>query len=438
MIMLAIFVILTPIALTPWIHGTDGVGYYVYIRSAVINHNLDFADEYAHYSKIFPYIWYTKDSTTGAIINQYLVGTSLAWAPFFILGHAFAILLGYPRDGYSAPYVTAVSFGSSLYGFLGILLAYKFSKRYFPTNDSFLSAIGVWLASSLPYYMWLDPSMSHAVSSFLVSLFLYVTCVRDSRHGIMRHLLTGFSLGLLVITRPEGFVFVVIPCFLYFREVKERVWSHRIEFFSRNNFVFISSLLLSILPQFVVWEYLRGTFFPAPVNVIWTADTWLFLPRVFVSPLHGLFYWTPVTLFAILGAFLLTRTEHIERKMLGIGILVSVLIQAILINGWYWWYAPYSYGQRFFLNATAPFVGGLACFLTRVRVKLRHSWPQYALVIFLITWNFGLMIQFGIGMIGPNDPVSLLTVVYNDFRILPRIWEILITFLRTRMGHAQW
>jgi hypothetical protein len=443
MILLVFFLVFTPLLLTPWIHGTDGVGYFVYLRSSIIDHDLNFTDEYAHYSRIFPYIWYAHDQATGLIINQYLVGTAVLWAPFFLFGHIVAVLLGYPADGYSAPYLIATCFGSSVYGFLAIVLAYRFSKRFFSPQASLLSALGIWFASSLPYYMWLDPSMSHSVSAFLVSAFLYTTCVWSPRRSYLKWAFAGFLLGLLGITRPADLGFVVIPILFNFSKCKDWLHEevHRYTTSFRNLIAFAAFLFLALLPQLMAWRVLYGTFVPSTVELTslsgtWTPATLTLLPRVFLSPLHGLFYWTPITALGVLGAALMIRDAKL--RMLGVGIITAILIQAVLVNGWSAWYAPASFGQRFFLNCTAPLVLGLASFDKEVQAKIKSGLLNYAVVLFLILWNLGLLIQYGTGIISPDEPESLITVAYNDlFVVLPQLLVILTKFFTTRMGHAQ-
>jgi hypothetical protein len=379
------------------------------------------------------------------IINQYFVGTSVAWAPFFLLGHVIALLSGFPIDGYSGPYVVATCLGSSIYAFLALILAYRFSRRFLPPQDSILATVGIWLASSLPYYMWLDPSMSHSVSAFLVSAFLYVTCIWDPRRSYLKWASAGLLLGLLGITRPADLGFVVIPIFFNSPKafLRERNSKQSYSIPSGAQLAFAACLFLALLPQLMTWKALRGTFLPSPVAIVslstsgsWTLETLPLLPRVFLSPLHGLFYWTPITALAVLGAVFMLRDT--SNRRLGAGIIIAILIQAVVVNGLSAWYAPASFGQRFFLNATAPLVLGFANFNKQVRAKIKSSWPSYTLISFLILWNLGLLIQYGAGIIGPDDPVSLTTMAYNDlFILLPQLLVILTKFLTTRMGHAQ-
>ena len=118
-----IFVVASPLLFKPWIHGFDAVGYYSWLRSAVIDGNLEVSDEFAH----FGYGGERGQTVTGYTYNEYAVGSAVMWSPFFLIAHAFSLIakaLGAPVavDGYGPQYVWAISMGSALYGLLAVLL----------------------------------------------------------------------------------------------------------------------------------------------------------------------------------------------------------------------------------------------------------------------------------------------------------------------------
>jgi hypothetical protein len=59
--------------------GSDGAYYYVYVRSIVIDHDLNFANEYAYYR--LPAIA-NSPTPTGLAPNKYAIGPALLWIPF--------------------------------------------------------------------------------------------------------------------------------------------------------------------------------------------------------------------------------------------------------------------------------------------------------------------------------------------------------------------
>ncbi len=203
-----IFLLTLPM-LNPWIRG-DGVGYYAYLRSLLIDHNLNFEKDYlaANPSFIMHRIdanghllpeMYTK---TGRVENHFTVGPAILWAPVLVPVHLAVIGLDnlgahIAPDGYSRPYVLAMAVATACYGFLSLLLAFRIARKYCGQRWAFLATIGIWLASSLPVYMYFNPSWSHAFSAFSVSLFLWYWDRTKFGRTLKRWAVLGLLAGLM-------------------------------------------------------------------------------------------------------------------------------------------------------------------------------------------------------------------------------------------------
>ena len=102
-------------------------------------------------------------------------------------------------DGFSAPYRFAMALGTAVYGFLGLLLAMRLAAKYVGERWAFLATVAIWWASSLPVYMYFNPSWSHAHSAFVVALFLWfwheTRDARSTMQWIATKPSTGFSMG---------------------------------------------------------------------------------------------------------------------------------------------------------------------------------------------------------------------------------------------------
>jgi hypothetical protein len=199
---------------------SDGIGYYAPLRSIVFDGNLDVSNEYHHFASStskfsgevrwpFPIPQYSK----------YTIGMALVLSPFFFIGHLVALLLevlGVPiaTNGLSWPYEFFYSIGSLILGLGGMYLSYRAAQLKFGSFPAIVAVVGVWFGSSLFYYLAIVPSMSHAVSQFLVSAFLYLTLIRDWTQEKRTGLLMGFLLGLAALVRPQNVLFVVVPLFL--------------------------------------------------------------------------------------------------------------------------------------------------------------------------------------------------------------------------------
>ena len=196
--------------LNPWVRG-DGVGYYAYLRSALIDHDLNFENDYLAGNQSFVMSrvdaqghllpeMYTK---TGHVENHFTVGPAILWAPVLVTVHLAVIVLEsclvrhIAADGYSRPYVLAMALTTACYGFLSLLLAFRIARKYFDQRWAFLATIGIWLASSLPVYMYFNPSWSHAFSAFSVALFLWYWDRTKLQRTLGQWAILGLIAGLM-------------------------------------------------------------------------------------------------------------------------------------------------------------------------------------------------------------------------------------------------
>ncbi len=59
-----------------------------------------------------------------------------------------------------------MALGTTLYGFLGLYLAFRFACLYTQERWALLATLGIWFASSLPVYMYFNSfPMGHAFDS---------------------------------------------------------------------------------------------------------------------------------------------------------------------------------------------------------------------------------------------------------------------------------
>src|ERR1700691_6098380 len=167
--LLAIIFLLTLPLSNPWVRG-DGVGYYAFARSLLIEHRLDFTKDWLDANPTFRMnrtdnagnILATEYTSTGHLNNHFSVGPAILWSPFLIAAHlgvlAWNHLGGHViADGYSAPYRWAMALGTATYGFLALLIAFVLARKYVGERWAFVGTLVIWLASSLPVYMYFNP-----------------------------------------------------------------------------------------------------------------------------------------------------------------------------------------------------------------------------------------------------------------------------------------
>src|SRR6266567_7756766 len=139
--LLLLFLLSLPLV-NPWVRG-DGVGYYAYLRSLLVEHKLDFQNDWRAGNSSFTMSRVHADGTidpiqytrTGHLDNHFAVGPSILWAPFVAPVHLAMVSLarfGVPvkPNGYSRPYLVVMAFATALYGFLGLYLSFRLACLY--------------------------------------------------------------------------------------------------------------------------------------------------------------------------------------------------------------------------------------------------------------------------------------------------------------------
>jgi hypothetical protein len=168
-ILILLFVLTLPL-INPWVRG-DGVGYYAFARSLLIEHRLDFTQDWLRANASFRMgrvdaegrIRPEERTATGKLDNHFSIGPAILWAPLLVVAHGSVLLYDraggkIPSDGYSAPYRTAMAAETALYGFLALLIGFRMARALVPEHWAFLATLGIWLGTSLPVYMTLNPS----------------------------------------------------------------------------------------------------------------------------------------------------------------------------------------------------------------------------------------------------------------------------------------
>ena len=450
LILIGIFIFSLPL-LQPWVRG-DGINYYAYIHSLVIDGDLHFDNEFKDALDLNqlrpPILSGIRDykptehlrvpeailplTKTGYLRNRMSVGTSLLWSPFFLLAHFLVIFLNklglrIIANGYTLPYVLSIAFGSCLYGFIGLLLSYKICRRYFSPATSLIATIALWWASPLPAYMYGHPLLSHASSAFAISLLLFVYLKIRDRESSALWLAFGVIGGLAAIVRIQDSIFLLIPgselLHQCYTAIKYRKSAYLLKVIKKN-ILFLIGFLLGILPQLIVGKILYGAytldFYHQMQNEI--AWKWSLPPvlGIFFSSCHGLFSWTPILLFAVIGLYFFYKKD----RMLTIISTIIFLLQVCIVSGGYskitgiyiWQHS--SFGGRMFLSFIPIFILGLAGLIENLKTKISLKWLIVLVGIFIL-WNLGFILQFGIGLLPREGYISWKQMAYNQFITLP-------------------
>jgi len=377
----------------PMLQGWDDSFYYFWLPSVVIDHDVDFANQLAHSGTIDPA---TRDlaltlprTQTGLLESKYPPGWALGSLPFFLLGHAFA-----PEDatGFEPIYLCAVWLGQLLYAAVGLWLAVQILSRYFSAPIAWLAALGGWLTSPLVYYQTARLSMSHSqVFTLAMAVFWISFRIRDGDTRPRLWLMLGLFSTLMVVTRNVVLVYLLLPAI---------VVGHRVRSLPPVLWL-IAGAAGPALVQVFAWKLLYGSWIAYSYGGERFDFSQLHLWQVLFSPLHGWFYWHPLTLVA-LGAFVPWACARGE----GRAWLISLAIIVVLSAAWPTWWLGSSFGYRGFEVATFFVMVGLAVLL-KVTFKHRLARPLLSMVMTIaIVWNLALFALFLTQNIPREAPVT--------------------------------
>ncbi|MEX0990761.1 MAG: hypothetical protein WD004_00620 [Actinomycetota bacterium] len=429
---LAIIFVLTIPAITPFLRG-DGVGYYAWLASPIVDGDLRFANEYREGDFVFESnVWVDGQvkpdwqGPDGHIKNQWSVGAAVLWLPFFLLSLAVAQVTRAPGStGYTIASKWLTALGTAVYTFVGLLLAFQIARRNTGRIPALLGTIGVWFASSLPIYQYFlafhPPAMAGAIGAALLTVWN-----RDDGWTLGRWLAMGVIAGLLVITHPVGIAWFALPG-ISLLGLDRGVLRDRM----RAGAVFAGGVVLGALPQLIGKTIVHGSPFDSGY-----VSEWRFLQpdirRVLIGAEHGLISWTPIAGLAIAGLVIMFRrgNRRLAAGLLAVFVAMLYFIASIASS------EVSSYGNRFFVLFTPGFVIGASVLAATAWEARRRAWRSVIVggLAILIVWNALFMFQWAWGLVPKRGPVDWAVMVRQQFTTAPREMGHAFTLLLTDRG----
>jgi hypothetical protein len=329
----------------------DGIFYFSWLRSIVIDHNVNFANEYAHFHAV------QQLTKAGILGNIYPVGPAIFWFPGYYITHT---VLG--GDGFGFLYQLVLGLTSVSFAWLGILLLYRYLSNRYSQVASLLSVVSIAFATNLFFYGSLDTVNSHAIGFFI--MMVYLTLLTNTKKN---YLVIGLALGALTLIRTQDAVFAI----LLVTVINKQLWK---TFFG---------IFIGFSPQLIAWQLLYHKFWSSPYLDRGYGFNFLH-PQIFntlFSPNHGLFLWTPILLLASYGVLKYKGASVFKYAM-----LTAISAQIFVISSWTTWWQGASFSGRMFVTAIPLFALGLGCVYERL-VQRGNTWVNITKTI-VIPFSF--------------------------------------------------
>ncbi|MBC8163609.1 MAG: glycosyltransferase family 39 protein [Roseiflexaceae bacterium] len=352
-------------AYTPVV-SSDGIGYYVYLRSLVIDGDLQFANDYAIPSFLrAPVIG--SITPTGYEENPFAVGSAILWSPLFLIAHGLILVgrsfgLPWAADGAGTPYVAITLLGSALAGLATMLICYRICRRFVGAPAAALAAITLLTGTNLLYYAARDPSFSHAFAAAAVALFVLLWLRLDAAPSGRGWAALGIAAGLVALIYWVGAFVLLLPACTAARELVFALrqqgtarW-RQLRALGAGTLGAAALALLVFSPQLLAWFILFGSPLTVPQGSGFISPRFFHGLDVLFSPLHGLLPWTPAMLVGMAGIALLARHGRWQFACLTTCMLIYLCYNASIPD----WHGSGAFGMRR-LSLLAPWIAlGLA------------------------------------------------------------------------------
>ncbi len=346
----------------------EGEGYYSYLPTLVIYKSLDFTfvEKKRFKEKGLDWKDVRLDKNTGRLNNQYPMGVAILIGPFFLIAHFLTLLFNSSNaDGYSLIYQVSILTAACFYYLLGTYYLAKFLNRIFGETTVFFTIIFITFGTSLFHYATFDAIFPHIYSYCFVSLLLYFTEKFWGSSNLNCSLVLGLIIGMLFLIRNLNLAlasfFFLYP---YGKDFKERVLSN-----AKSLSWVMGAAFLTVFPQLIIWRVNSGSFFAfshLDQSVEGGSINW-FSPKlieIFSSIQAGVFIWSPILLFGIIGLLLGLRGSL---KKVAILSLINLGFLTYAMAALKTWHFGGGYGHRGFVDFYPIFAIGIAAFLSEFK-----------------------------------------------------------------------
>lgn len=338
-------------SLTPNELSWDVFGYYLYLPATFVHH-----DPLLHDAAWVRTAW-QEHQVSGTLYQLssapdnstpmyfFLMGMSLCYAPFFLLGHLIAMITGQPADGFSAPYQYTIALGALFYAFIGLWYLRKLLLRHL--SDGVVASVLLVVVIGTNY-VYFSTAKNLETANFLfcwICLLLWNTARWHEEPRTWRICAIAACVAMITLIKPSEILCGLLPLLwgVHDRASMNAKIRSLIAKWRQLAFAVLTGLLM-LLPQLLYWKSLTGHFiydtYKNPgVGLDLTHPHFL---QVLFSFRKGWLIYTPVMIFALAGFPLLYRS----RRDLFWPLLIYCLAAFYVIGSWSeWWYGG-SYSIR--------------------------------------------------------------------------------------------
>jgi hypothetical protein len=388
---------------------SDGFGYYTYLPSVFIYHDISMEwlakknlKSLGDYPNSLGWTGITKYEATGRYLDKYGIGVALLQTPFFLVANSLIRFFGLKANGYSACYQISSILSGFFYFSLGLFFLFKFLRIHFEKNLVLLTLIFHTLGTGLFLYATYDGSAvpSHIYAFCAVSGLLWALAAFPN-DSIAGGAICGFLIGLLFMIRNVDVLFGILFMGYGIQSLKDLKSSILKRSYLIRLLVACVLFFVTISPQLVYWKLITDHW----IVYSYQGETfnWLnpHLNDVLFGARKGLFVYYPLLIVSVAGFFWSRRFV----PYLFIPMVVFHLINLYTISSWYcWWYGG-SFGMRPFVESIPLFTIGFCSLIATINRENIKSFIEHFSII-SCSWTIYCMIMYWTNVI-PFDGMTV-------------------------------
>ncbi len=329
----------------------DAIGYYDYLPSIFIHHDFlrkdkPFRIDSAFYNRIDRKGVYV--SYKGFKVDKYPVGTALLQWPFFYVAYLTTPSVRNSDSGYQKPFQRAILYATLFYLFLGIFFLRKTLELYdIKKSIIIFSQILLVFATGVTNYANFDAGFSHVYSLFAITAFFYFVRSFFIKNRLKYFILASIFWGLILLIRQIN---IVVLLFVPFLAGSPGTFKKGISQILHHPKVLLTGMFLTAALFFIqcmAWYLQTGHF----LLYSYQGEGFHFLDPQFINILFsyrkGLFVYTPVLFFSLLGLIFLAykRKYYLIFTWLAFFIMITYLF-----SSWHSWEYGASFGSRVYID----------------------------------------------------------------------------------------
>jgi hypothetical protein len=330
--------------LTPNELSWDVFGYYLYLPATFIHHDPLLHDTaWIHElvrarPEISGTLYQLSTAPDGSPMYFFLMGMSLLYLPFFLIGHGVALLTGQPLDGFSTPYQVSLAIGCVVYTLIGLVHFRRILLTFFTECMTAVLLVIICIGTNWLQFMTVK-NLETANALFMLMAVLVWNTMEWHRTERPRNMAgIAISLALMTLVKPSEVLAGLVPLMwgVHDKESLRSKWA-LLKQYRGQVYRAVGIGLLVMLPQVLYWWAVTGMpIYDSYKNPGVGLDLWR--PHVadaLFSFRKGWLLYTPVMSFALVGFYFLRKRQ----PKLFPAILIWFLAEFWIISSWSeWWY----------------------------------------------------------------------------------------------------